>query len=43
MLERMGDFFDARLNEYEAHQLTCIESARKFYPFTASCLPQAPG
>ena len=43
MLERMGDFFDARLNEYEAHQLTCIESARKFYPFIASCLPQAPG
>ena len=43
MLERMGDFFDARLNEYEAHQLTCIESAREFYPFTASCLPQAPG
>ena len=43
MLERMGDFFDARLGEYEAHQLTCIESAREFYPFTAKCLPQAPG
>ena len=43
MLERMGDFFDARLNEYEAHQLTCIDSAQEFYPFTANCLPQAPG
>ena len=42
-LERMGDFFDARLGDYEEHQLTCIESAREFYPFTASCLPQAPG
>ena len=42
MLERMGDFFDARLCDYEEHQLTCIESAREFYPFTASCLPQAP-
>ena len=42
-LEKMGDFFDARLGHYEEHQLTCIESAREFYPFTASCLPQAPG
>ena len=43
MLERMGDFFDARLSDYEEHQLTCIESAREFYPFTAGCLPLAPG
>ena len=42
MLEKMGDFFDARLDGYEAHQLTCIESAREFYPFTAGCLPQIP-
>ena len=42
MLEKMGEFFDARLNGYEDHQLTCIESARAFYPFTASCLPQTP-
>lgn len=40
MLEKMGDFFDARLNGYEEHQLTTIESAEEFYPFTASCLPQ---
>ena len=42
MLERMGDFFDTRLRDYEAHQLTCIDSAQEFYPFTANCLPQAP-
>ena len=40
MLERMGEFFDARLNGYEEHQLTCIDSAQEFSPFTASCLPQ---
>ena len=43
MLEKMGDFFDARLNGYEEHQLTCIESAQEFYPFTASCLPRVSG
>ena len=41
MLEEMGAFFDARLEGYEAHQLNCIESAREFYPFTASCLPRS--
>ena len=39
MLEEMGAFFDNRLDGYEEHQLTCIEGARDFYPFTASCLP----
>ena len=28
MLEKMGDFFDNRLDGSEEHQLTCIESAR---------------
>lgn len=42
MLEKMDAFFEARLNGYEEHQLTCIASAREFYPFTASCLPKAP-
>jgi len=42
-LEKMGVFFDARLQGYEEHQLTSIESARAFYPFTASCLPQRDG
>jgi tRNA (cmo5U34)-methyltransferase len=41
MLEKMDAFFEARLNRYEEHQLTCIASAREFYPFTASCLPEA--
>lgn len=41
MLEKMGEFFDARRNDYEEHQLTSIDSAREFYPFTAGCLPQA--
>lgn len=39
MLEEMGAFFDARLDGYEDHQLTCIASAEEFYPFTARCLP----
>ena len=43
MLEKMGEFFDARLDGYEAHQLDAIESAREFYPFTAGCLPQEEG
>ena len=43
MLEKMGEFFDARVDGYEMHQLTSIDSAREFYPFTASCLPQASG
>ena len=41
MLEKMGAFFESRLNGYEEHQLTSIDSAREFYPFTAGCLPQA--
>ena len=40
MLEKMGEFFDNRLEEYDEHQLTCIESAREFYKFTAECLPK---
>ncbi len=43
MLEKMADFFSARLAGYEEHQLTCIEGAREFYPFTASLLPRRPG
>ena len=42
MLEKMGAFFDSRLDGYEEHQLTCIEGARSFYPFTAGCLPLEP-
>lgn len=43
MLEKMADFFSARLDGYEEHQLDCIEGAREFYPFTASLLPRSPG
>lgn len=39
MLERMGDFFDARLDGYDEHMLQTIEGAGVFYPFTAQCLP----
>lgn len=39
MLEKMGEFFDARLDGYEEHQLTCIDSAGEFYPYTTSLLP----
>lgn len=42
-LERMDAFFDSRLDIYDEHQLTAIDSARAFYPFTAGLLPQAPG
>lgn len=40
MLERMGAFFDHRIDGYDEHQLNCIASAREFYPFTAGCLPR---
>lgn len=43
MLEKMGEFFDKRLEEYEEHQLNCIESAREFYKYTAKCLPMHSG
>ena len=43
MLEKMGEFFDARLEGYEEHQLNTIESARAFYEFTAERLPRDVG
>jgi len=43
MLEKMGEFFDKRLDFYEEHQLNCIDSAHEFYRFTAKCLPVQPG
>jgi tRNA (cmo5U34)-methyltransferase len=39
MLEKMSDFFEARLDGYDAHMMTNIASATEFYPFTASMLP----
>ena len=43
MLERMDEFFDRRLEGYDKHMLTEIESAQEFYLFTAACLPDTPG
>lgn len=40
MLEKMTEFFDKRLDGYDEHMLTCIESAEEFYPYTADCLPK---
>lgn len=39
MLERMDEFFAARLDGYDAHMLCNIEGAREFYPATAAQLP----
>ena len=39
MLEKMRDFFEARLDGYDEHMMTNIESATAFYPFTAKKLP----
>ena len=39
MLEKMSDFFEARLDGYDDHMMTNIECARVFYPFTAKQLP----
>ena len=41
-LERMGEFFDRRLEGYETHQLETIAGAKEFYPFTAAQLPAEP-
>ena len=43
MLEKMSDFFEARLDGYDELMLTNIESAREFYPFTAESLPRGDG
>jgi len=39
MLEKMSEFFENRLEGYDEHMLTEIESATEFYSFTASLLP----
>ena len=41
MLEKMSDFFEARLGGYDEHMLTNIECANEFYLFTAKQLPTA--
>ena len=43
MLEKMNEFFDKRLDGYDEHMMTNIESSDKFYPYTAECLPKTNG
>ena len=43
MLEKMAEFFEARLDMYDEHMKNDIEGAREFYPFTAQCLPMYDG
>ena len=42
-LEKMADFFEARLDGYDEHMLTNIAGAKEFYPFTAAQLPAFSG
>lgn len=42
-LERMDDFFAARLDGYDEHMMSEIEGAQAFYPYTASLLPLKSG
>ena len=39
MLEKMAVFFENRLDGYDEHMMSNIESADEFYPFTAKQLP----
>jgi len=42
-LERMDDFFAARVDGYDEHMRTTIEGASDFYAYTASLLPAGSG
>ncbi len=42
-LEKMADFFEARLEGYDEHMRKDIAGAGEFYPFTAAHLPVFPG
>ena len=43
LLEKMDDFFAARIDGYDEHMRTNIEGASAFYAFTASLLPDSSG
>ena len=43
MLEKMANFFENRLSDYDEHMRRDILGAKEFYPFTAACLPACPG
>ena len=40
-LEKMDEFFDARIDGYDEHMKRNIEGASGFYAYTASLLPAA--
>ena len=42
-LEKMDDFFAARIDGYDEHMKRDIEGASGFYAYTASLLPSADG
>ena len=43
MLEKMANFFENRISDYDEHMRRDIFGAKEFYPFTAACLPACPG
>ena len=43
MLERMDDFFTARVDGYDEHMRQYVEEDSKFYAYTASLLPKEEG
>lgn len=43
MLEKMDEFFENRLSDYDEHMLTAIEGADEFYRYTADVLPKEAG
>ena len=43
MLEKMDEFFEKRLSDYDNHMMTAIEGANEFYKYTASLLPREAG
>ena len=43
MLEKMDEFFTARVDGYDEHMKSNIEGASKFYNYTASLLPMDKG
>ena len=43
MIERMDDFFTARVEGYDEHMRTCVEGDSAFYEYTAALLPEAEG
>ena len=42
-LEKMGDFFNRRIDGYEEHQKKYVDGGEELYAVTAAFLPSAPG